>query len=87
MKIYYTSKSVRKPALLSRGFKASMEGVEIRESLKKLKLICPTTEVGKMLNLDVLVLRKVGLLRAFLHQRCQKIELGIQDKKEKVHLK
>jgi len=33
--------------LLSRGFKlrASMEGVKIRESLKKLVFICPTTRV------------------------------------------
>jgi len=30
-------------------------------------------------------LRKVGLLRAFLHHSCQKCELGIQDI-EKVHL-
>lgn len=63
-----------------------MEGVEIRESLKKMVLICPTTRsVVENVESKSLNLRKVGLLRAFLHHSCQKCELGIQDI-EKVHL-
>jgi len=53
--------------------------------LKKMVLICPTTRsVVENVESKSFKLRKV-LLRAFLHHRCQKCELGIQDI-EKVHL-